>query len=396
MPYTAVTKPPQGQATRKPTIDAMIDNDAFFASVLSSLNWLQIPNGSFEIDTDADGTPDLWAKTLYTGGSFALTGNLLSDTECRHGARAIKFTSPGGGGNGGGYIQSTEYNEVEPERPVLVSWLQKSTVTNIRNKVEILWFDANRGAISTTTIYTSITNPTSWTHQWGAAKPPSTARYCQVKITGAENTTTVAGSVYFDDVKLVHFSFTRQAEFITAGSWQWTAPTDVYLAEYSVIGGGGGAGSTASGASGGGGGGGMAWGFVAVVPGTSYAIVVGAGGTASAGTNGGAGGNSTLIVGATTYTGGGGSGGLAAGGGGAGGTGTNGDVNTTGQAGGANVGSTGGYGGAAVLFGIGVPGALNNNNGVAGPRYGAGGSGNGGGAGNTGGAGAPGTVLLRW
>lgn len=388
MPYTAITKPTQGDATRKALADALIDNDAYFNSVISALNWLQVPNGSFEIDSDADGEPDLWDIQLFQNGAFALTGNLLGDTECRHGARAIKFTSPGGASNGGGTAESTDYNECAPDRPVFVSWLHRSSVATIRNKVDVLFYDANRALLSTVNVYTSITNPTTWTFQIGAATPPSTARFCRIKLTGAENTTTVAGSAYFDGVQLR--APDRKIELTTPGTHKWKCHAGV-VGIYAVVLGAGGGGGDETNASAGGGSGGEARGAMSVTAGTTYTIVIGAGGAAGSNSAGAAGGSTNF----NGFTAGGGGGGATLGGaGGAGGTASGGATNTPGTAGSARVSlGIGGDGGQSPWSNAAGAGGGGGIAATAGGSYGAGGGGSAGSTSDAG-AGAPGAVII--
>lgn len=330
MSYVLLDKPVQGEATKKPLADGLIDNDAYFNSILSAIQSIQVPNGSFEIDSDADGEPDLWTYSLYTGGAFSLTGDGLADTECQHGRRAIKLTSPGGGGNGGGYVELDDYLECAPTRPVIVSWLHKSSVATIRNIVSILWYTADLTSISTTVLYTSVLNPTSWSRQAGAATPPSTARFFRLRFVGAENTTTVAGSAYFDGL-LLHQTIRAGME-VWDSSGTWTCPWDVTKIRVRCWGGGGaGSASNTGGAAGG-----YGEEILDVVPGSTHAVTIGAGGVGG-GTDGGdsslgslisaTGGESSGGVGGTSAAthniaggdGGNGKGGAAGGGGGDGG-----------------------------------------------------------------------------
>src|SRR3954471_16624864 len=118
MPFTAITKPPQGRATWKSIIDAIIDNLTYLFNRQTAD--VSLSNGSFETDADADGYPDNWTFTQYPSGSF-----LRDNTDQRHGQYAAKFTSPGGAGNGGGYLHSDDFIPCSPNRPVEVLWEMK-------------------------------------------------------------------------------------------------------------------------------------------------------------------------------------------------------------------------------------------------------------------------------
>lgn len=198
MPFTSITKPSVGDATRKALIDTVIDNQAYLNGQVD-LAVPGIPNGSFENDTDSDGIPDGWDRTLYTGGTFSL---ITSDDQ--QGAYCISMTSPGGSGNGGAYVDMEDFFEVNPLSPVVLQWLHKSSAAGIHNSVLILWYKDDKTASTTTstTLYDSTSNPTSWTLQSGAAKPPSDARFAKVRIIGAEDDNTTAGIAYWDGVKL--------------------------------------------------------------------------------------------------------------------------------------------------------------------------------------------------
>lgn len=407
MPFTVITKPSVGDPTKKTSFsDAVVDDLNFLYNLLLSTIGSReiITNGSFESDVDVDGIPDNWTRSLYTGGSFSHeTSTSAADGKSIHGKRSVKFTSPGGASNGGGYIETTDYFEVSEKRPYLVAFAIKSSAAGIHNVVEVSWYDSTQTLISTSTIYDSTSNPTSWSMFIAACSAPSNGRYAKVKLTGAKDDNTTAGSCWFDDVRIGSINFDTQATFSTPGTCKWVCPSNVRLIEYTVTGGGGGGGGEQGAGAGGGGAGGTAHGFVAVTPGTTYDLVIGAAGTAGDGatpTDGGAGGNSTLTVGATTYTGAGGSGGVRStgtGNGGAGGAGTNGDTNTSGTAGGNRSGNTGGDGG-RTPFGIyAIGGTAIAGTGGAGPHFGAGGGGAGNAGGNNnGGAGAAGAIILRW
>ncbi len=400
MPFISITKPVQGDATKKATFaDPVIDDLNFLYNRLSAIAALAIPNSSFEADTDADNLPDQWTRTLYTGGSFTLAGAGLADTECRHGRRAIKFTSPGGAGNGGGYIDTDDLIEVTPLLPLVISFLHKASAATMRNKVDILFFDAAQVAVSTVSAYTSITNPTTWTRLLATAAVPATARYFKIRLIGGENTTTVAGDAYFDNVEARQIDFEYRLEFRVPGTHKWTCPADRNVVLVECYGAGGGSGSSDVGnGGGGGGGGGYCRKLYAVTPGTTYTITIGAGGNGgTAGGNGTNGGNTVFDTGGgtppTANGGTHGKGRLNGSTGGAGGSASNGEVNTTGgpgQTGGGSNGGDGGPGGNISAWPDGTSGPA-----TAGTGFGAGAAGAGPSAGN-GAPGSDGVLVLRF
>jgi hypothetical protein len=147
---------------------------------------------------------------------------------------------------------------------------------------------------------------------------------------------------------------TSQAQYVSPGTFSWTAPVGVYEVSVVAVGGGGG-GARGNVAASGAGGGGLGWkNNIAVTPGQSYTVVVGAGG--SVGTNVGGNGGDSWFITSNTVRGGGGLGALAS--------------SSSNRAGGTFVGDGGGNGGI---------GAGRRNNDSAGGGGGAGGyTGNGG------------------
>ena len=391
MPYTAISKPSVGDPTKKTAFaDAVLDNLDYLNSQLTyTTGGTRILNGSFEQDTDSDGVPDGWAENLFTGGSST------HDTTTQDlGAKSYKFTSPGGGGNGGGYLESSDYFEVSPAVPLAFTWQMKSSVAGVKNNVIVYWFKPDKTASATpsSTIFTEATNnPTAWAQLGALCTAPSDATFAKLRIVGCDNTDATAGSTWFDDVAVTPLLFSRRCEVNVAGNYSWVCPSGVYVARVRCVGpgGGGGAANTSSGITGSGGGaGGVGQSLVLVVPGTAYDITVGAGGAGGSGNagNGGAGGSNTTFN-TTTVIGALGGGGVGGGGSaGAGGTGT-GQITLTGGSGNAsgNGGSSASPGGAAGA----APGQ-------AGGAPGAGGAGGVNGVTSAGGSGGAGGILIEF
>lgn len=229
-----------------------------------------IPNGSMETDADADGKPDQWVFTAYTGGAGA-----LDSTDQAHSGKSFKFTADGVLGHGGGNLVSANFIEVTPNRYFGLSWQMKSSQSTLTNKIEIDWFTAAQVLISTSTLYNENSNQVAaWTLFAAGALPPSTARYCKIRLIGGYNTApAVAGSVWFDDVRIEKTFDRGLLTLTTAGNGTWKAPDGVRVIQVEVIGNGGGV-VPANGNVGGGGAGGYAKKIMAVVPGTSYAFSI--------------------------------------------------------------------------------------------------------------------------
>ena len=155
-----------------------------------------VPNGSFEIDSDADGIPDTWAKNLYAGGAGA-----LETTDVAHAAKSYKFTHPGGAGNGGGYLDS-DYIEITDSDKYFVGFLLKCSGTGLKNKVEIREYDKGKIYQSTQTPYDSISNPTSWTQFQYQYTPAASIRYIKVRLIGGFTDTDPGASrnIFWDNI----------------------------------------------------------------------------------------------------------------------------------------------------------------------------------------------------
>lgn len=197
MPFTNTTKPTQGEATKKSLADVLIDNDTYFHNVLggSGIDAVTgILNGSFENDVDGDGIPDEWVlASEHASGTYTIDA-----TDYAHGAKSLKTTSTGSGGYN---ATTSNYSVCSPKRFVNIDFLLKSSVAGVRNTIDILWYKADKTASATTStnVYDSSSNPTSWTRITCGANPPSDAYFYKVKVTGCKAGTAVAGSTWFDD-----------------------------------------------------------------------------------------------------------------------------------------------------------------------------------------------------
>ena len=397
MPFVNMTKPAQGDATRKSLIDTVIDNLVYLYNSLSVLTASSIVNPSFELDTDSNGIPDSWTRTLFTGGT-----STLDLTDSSHGRRAFKLTSPGGIGNGGGYLESLEFLECSPNRPVVLTWQMKSTAVDVRNKVDLRWYDRTFVTIATATVFdNNASNPTAWTLQAGSAVPPSGARYFKIRLVGCDSSDDTAGSTWFDDLDLKTGAFRRRVTLDAPGTYVWKCPTDVNVARVICIGGGGGGGSGISNneeSGGGGGGSGYAESFVAVTPGNEYSVGGGGGGGSDGSGASSTFGGGTVVgnggtAGAAGYNGAGGG----AGGAGGGGTGQTVFAGETGSNG--VLSGSGGRGGFCQYGGIGGAGASSQySSGSSGGGPGGGGGGGWSESGNptTGGGGGVGRVIIEF
>lgn len=161
-------------------------------------------NNSFEDDSDGDGIPNNWTRTLYTDGTFT-----VDTTTQNNGSSSVKFTSIG---TGGGYISSTNTFAVSPSVIYTIGFSLKSSDAGVRNLVEILWYKADGSAsatASTTILDDSTTNPTSWTEKWYQTTSPSDAFFARYRLTGCHSSDSTVGSTWYDSVYFSDASINR-------------------------------------------------------------------------------------------------------------------------------------------------------------------------------------------
>jgi len=177
--------------------DALIWTNTFYGeNDLPSISGTgDVFNGSFENGVTI---PDSWNISLFSNGTYE-----LDDTEAAHGARSIKFISFGGGGG----MAESVYFKTYPGEELVVEWLMKSTVVNVLNVVEIVWYDRVLGFLSFDTLYSNeTTNPTDWDEKGGMVQAPALATYAVIRLTGCHNTSIIAGTTWFDGVHIDHMS----------------------------------------------------------------------------------------------------------------------------------------------------------------------------------------------
>lgn len=174
-------------------------------------NYNLILNGSFEDDAVGDGVPDSWDLTLYTDGAFAI------DTATQfHGQKSAKFTSVG---TGGGYLTSTSQFAIRAGKVYNVFFGIKSSVADVRNVVQVLWYkaDGTASATASSTAYDeSAANPTSWTAQTAAVTAPADAYFAKIRLIGCHNSNTTSGITWFDDVTITDAVTIAETQTVTA------------------------------------------------------------------------------------------------------------------------------------------------------------------------------------
>src|SRR4030066_615632 len=131
MGFTAITQAEiaAGQPVTQALMQKVKDNDDYLYSQVGAGGSGEggIPNGSFEIDADADGVPDGWTKNLYPAG-----GGAGETTHPSHGAQAYKFTQQAGPGNGGGYLDQNDYLPCGSLIPLVFDWFHYASTAGMK------------------------------------------------------------------------------------------------------------------------------------------------------------------------------------------------------------------------------------------------------------------------
>ena len=177
------------------------DNFDYLFSQVASFSGIK--NGDFEVDSDADGTPDGWSWTAYAGGN-ANPEDIVTPI---NGDRSIKAVHPGGASNGGGELKSDYVACTGGIKPTLISLVHYASAAGMKNKVILYWFDEDQVALTagdiSTELYNSTTNPTTKTVMFFGTVPPDDARFFKLGLIGGFTDTDVAGTAYWDDVILL-------------------------------------------------------------------------------------------------------------------------------------------------------------------------------------------------
>ncbi len=151
-----------------------------------------VPNGSFEIDVDADGIPDGWSLVNEAGST-----NAIDTSESTDGAQSFRFTSAGG--NGGGNLTTEDFFPVNDVDPLQVNFDIRCTSGTPTNIVVVEWSDISQVAISDSTAYSQTTG-TSFVSVQKSVTPPALARFAKLKLVGIDPAGAVAASTFFDKV----------------------------------------------------------------------------------------------------------------------------------------------------------------------------------------------------
>lgn len=191
--------------------DVLIDSYSSInpASSSSTVESNLIANGSFE--EGGSTTPTGWTRSTPPA-----LGSSAQDTDSSHGLYSWKFTS---GGNGAGNLITTDYFNVAVGRTFNVVWQMKSSVADVRNLVEVVWYDDADVELSSSSLYdNSTTNPTSWTTKAALAIPVTNAVRAKLRITGCHSSDPTNGSTWFDGIQVTEAFISSTSLWMSEGA----------------------------------------------------------------------------------------------------------------------------------------------------------------------------------
>jgi len=155
-----------------------------------------VPNGSFEIDADADNIPDGWTLVSEAGAT-----NAIDTSQSTDGAQSFRFTSSG---NGGGSLTVDDFFPVNDVDNLSVNVDMFASIATVLNIVRVEWYDISFVSISNSDIYSSTANPLAWTTQQLLATPPANARFAKLRLIGGDPSVPIAGSSWWDSVSVFY------------------------------------------------------------------------------------------------------------------------------------------------------------------------------------------------
>ena len=175
--------------------NTVLTQDSVNPDSLGGSNESLVPNGSFETVTTPP-VPDGWTAVDDAGST-----NAVDSTQSTDGANSYRFTSAG---SGGGSLTTTDFFPVNDVDQLRVNFDMFSDVAAVLNIVRVEWYDVTFVSISDTDVYSSTSNPLSWTEFQLVATPPALARFAKIKLIGIDPSVLLAGNTYFDRISVFY------------------------------------------------------------------------------------------------------------------------------------------------------------------------------------------------
>lgn len=187
------------------------------ASVTAATGFNLADNGSFETDSTANGQPDSWTISEYSGSAVAISSSIATD-----GTNSLEFNTAASG-TGGGIATSSKFPATE-SAALEIRWSFYATHASTLNTFVINWFqeDGTVSATPSTTLTTmpaSGSAPTSWTRYYERVSIPSDATQGQIVITGISNAgPNLTSKAYFDGMKVIEVTDIQPVIYDSVGN----------------------------------------------------------------------------------------------------------------------------------------------------------------------------------
>jgi hypothetical protein len=182
----------------QPLMQQIKDNFDYFNGTIGSFNTVDVLNGSFEIDADADTIPDTWTRNLYAGGSAAI----ITSPTGGHGSFSYQFTQPAGASQGGGDLTS-DYIPIYRNQAIPLGFQCGTSNGTVIAKVVIKCYDAAKAAAGADqTIFTSSGTESLDKMRIAWFIPNTGTKYIRIKLVGGEVGPNTSATVQFDNVTL--------------------------------------------------------------------------------------------------------------------------------------------------------------------------------------------------
>jgi len=214
MPFSTISTV-QLQPARPITTDlisALYNRDEDLNARVGSIADINISNPSFEVLSGTN--PANWTITLFTGGTYSVDTSIVA-----HGGKSLKFTHPGGAGNGGGQGESDLF-PVTTSIKYVVGHQIYNTVVGVRNKVLIRPYDKNLTTLPDSTYYDTLSSAHGtgvYADVYATYTPPSSARFVKVIPQGGTTDTDpgALANIYFDNITMKP----KTIKSVTGGSY---------------------------------------------------------------------------------------------------------------------------------------------------------------------------------
>lgn len=216
MPFSSISTAEiaPGRPITAPLLQKFVDRDNYVAGQIGGIAELQFNNYSFEIDTDADGSPDGWTISTAAGANAS-----ISTVRSVHGSKGLKISAPTSLANAtilGDYFPVSSAHNYN----VQASQLNETVGPNLF--LGLLTYDQNLVIATTFQISSTNTATSAWEKRQQEFKPAATVRYARPLI---RLLTGLSGTVWIDEFQINEVLKTDPP--LTTGDYVLTSDTRV-------------------------------------------------------------------------------------------------------------------------------------------------------------------------